>query len=386
LKACGIVVEYNPFHNGHKFHAQQARESGADVVVAVMSGNFLQRGEPAILNKWQRARAALENGVDIVVELPPAWAVQSADFFSRGAIKILQALGCSFLCFGTDITEPFDYEKFAQFEQRNQEQINQLFQKYPAENLTYTQKMNAVLAELYPDYVQGDQLPNHILAMGYARENQRYSTPMQLLPIQRKQAAYHSKELGRGQIASATAIRKAVQLKQEVKAYVPSRIEADLRATTIEWEDFWPLLHYQLTATPVEQLRKIYQVTEGLEYRIKECLPAASFADFMAALKTKRYTRTRLQRLMCYILFQVTTEEVEQAQANTEIHLLGFNEAGKNYLKQIKKQLDLPLISKFGKKEGQQYSYSLRVDQIYQLASAQITEQNFGRSPIFLKN
>ena len=109
MQACGIVVEYNPFHNGHEFHVQQARKaSGADVVVAVMSGNFLQRGEPAIVDKWQRARAALENGVDLIVELPPAWSVQSADFFAKGAIRILQSLDCSFLCFGTDAPEPFD--------------------------------------------------------------------------------------------------------------------------------------------------------------------------------------------------------------------------------------------------------------------------------------
>lgn len=106
----------------------------------------------------------------------------------------------------------------------------------------------------------------------------------------------------------------------------------------------------------------------------------------MALLKTKRYTRTRLQRLMCYLLFQATSEEVQQAQKNTGIRILGFTTAGQTYLKQVKKKTDLPLISKFGKKESERFGYSLRVDQIYQLASPQIVEQNFGRSPIFLKN
>lgn len=103
MRSCGIVVEYNPFHNGHRYHAEKARElSGADVVVAVMSGNFLQRGEPAIIDKWARTKTALQNGVDLVVELPFSWAVQSADYFARGSIKLLQALKCDALCFGTD--------------------------------------------------------------------------------------------------------------------------------------------------------------------------------------------------------------------------------------------------------------------------------------------
>ena len=118
------------------------------------------------------------------------------------------------------------------------------------------------------------------------------------------------------------------------------------------------MLQYQLIATPLEQLRTRYQVTEGLEYRIKDCLHATSFAEFMALLKTKRYTRTRLQRLMCYLLFQATSEEVQQAQKNTGIRILGFTTAGQTYLKQVKKKTDLPLISKFGKKESERFGYS----------------------------
>jgi predicted nucleotidyltransferase len=387
MKACGIVVEYNPFHNGHKFHAQEARKkSGAEVVVAVMSGNFLQRGEPAIIDKWQRARGALENGVDLVVELPPAWSVQSADFFAKGAVKILHSLGCSSLCFGTDAPEPFDYEAFARFEENNQELIDQLFQENASENQTYTQKMHRAFAAVYPEFLTEARLPNHILGMRYAWENLQYPTPMKLFPIPRKQAAYHSQELPHGEIASATAIRQAVKSGQEIQAYVPQSVGKDLLGPWVDWETFWPLLQYQLIATPLEQLKTRYQVTEGLEYRIKDCLHASSFADFMALLKTKRYTRARLQRLMCYLLFQATSEEVHQAQKDTGIRILGFTPAGQSYLKQVKKASSLPLLSKFGKKESERFGYSLRVDQIYQLASPKIAEQNFGCSPIFLKN
>ena len=128
MKACGIIVEYNPFHNGHRYHAQQARQqSGAEVVIAIMSGNFLQRGEPALLDKWARTEEALQNGVDLVIELPTAWSVQSADYFANGGIKLLQALQCESLCFGTDSTSAIDYAAFGQFVQENQSLIDQTF-------------------------------------------------------------------------------------------------------------------------------------------------------------------------------------------------------------------------------------------------------------------
>ena len=111
MEACGVIVEYNPFHNGHLYHLQQARaQSKAEVVVAVMSGNFLQRGEPAVIDKWKRAEAALANGADLVVELPFEWVVQSADYFAKGAVAILQSLKCTSLCFGTDSAVSIDYQ------------------------------------------------------------------------------------------------------------------------------------------------------------------------------------------------------------------------------------------------------------------------------------
>lgn len=132
MRSCGIVVEYNPFHNGHRYHAQKARElSNADVVVAVMSGNFLQRGEPAIIDKWARAKAALENGVDLVVELPFAWAVQSADYFAKGSIALLQALKCDALCFGTESENSFDYADYGSFFVKEKEAIDKLFHELP---------------------------------------------------------------------------------------------------------------------------------------------------------------------------------------------------------------------------------------------------------------
>ena len=181
MKACGIIVEYNPFHNGHRYHAQQARQqSGAEVVIAIMSGNFLQRGEPALLDKWARAEEALQNGVDLVIELPTAWSVQSADYFAKGGIKLLQALQCESLCFGTDSTSAIDYAAFGQFVQENQSLIDQTFHALTDKQLSYPQKMTAVFRQVYPESRFDFSSPNHILGMSYAKENATYPTPMTL--------------------------------------------------------------------------------------------------------------------------------------------------------------------------------------------------------------
>lgn len=136
---------------------------------------------------------------------------------------------------------------------------------------------------------------------------------------------------------------------------------------------------------PLEKLAAIYQMEEGLEYRLKQYVTAAdSFADFIKLLKTKRYTQTRLQRLACYVLFQVTKAEMKEAQAHPFIRVLGYTKQGQHYLKEVKKELTLPLIAKFGKKEAQRYGLSLRIDQIYQQGNAQISEQNFRRIPLFI--
>ena len=141
MQACGLIVEYNPFHNGHLYHAKKARElSGAQVIVAVMSGNFLQRGEPALVDKWQRAQAAVANGVDLVIELPVEWAVQAADYFAYGGIQLLSAIGCQSVCFGTDADNPFDYQAFGQQYYTQKVQIDAAFKQTSSENWHFETK------------------------------------------------------------------------------------------------------------------------------------------------------------------------------------------------------------------------------------------------------
>lgn len=376
MRSCGIIVEYNPFHNGHAYHAQQARRlSQADVVIAVMSGNFLQRGEPAIMDKWQRTEVALQNGVDLVVELPFSWAAQSADYFAKGGIKLLQALQCDALCFGTDEGSEFDYQAYGDFFQTNQSRIDQKFQTLPT-GLSYPEKMAAVIRDLYPKSKAFP--PNHILGLSYAKENAQYERPMEIFPLQRKDSGYHETTLQNAKFASATGIRQAYFAKESWQPFVPVQTERLLQQG-ISWQDFWPYLQYQLTVDSLTQLRSVYQMREGLEHRLKQ-VQGVDFMDWLQQVKTKRYTQPRLQRLAAYTLLQVRPEEIRQEQKQTMLHVLGFTKAGQAYLKAQRKNFSLPIAAKIGQVESQQHFLTYRGDQVYQLITK--TEQNFGRVPL----
>lgn len=382
MKACGIIVEYNPFHNGHLYHAKIAREkSQAEVVIAVMSGNFLQRGEPAMLDKWTRAEEALENGVDLVVELPFAYAVQSADYFAKGGIKLLQALACEAVCFGTDYKNEIDYAAFGQFTVENQQAIDEAYQKIKNNGMSYPQQMTQVFRELYSEIILDFSSPNHILAMGYAKENALFPNPMKLLPIHRKDSQYHDKKLGET-IASATAIRKTVlQEKRVPEKVIPKKTCEDLQQIPlVSWENYWNLLKYQILTSSVEELRGIYQMSEGIEYRLKEKIQEAlTFQDFVEKVKTKRYTWTRLQRLFTYLLLNVTREQIEEVWNASYLRVLGFNHAGQRYLKERKADFTLPTVTNLSQK--QPLHLDVKAGQIYQLGNQKIQLQDAGRYP-----
>ncbi|MBL1230832.1 nucleotidyltransferase [Enterococcus sp. BWB1-3] len=390
MKACGIIVEYNPFHNGHAYHIEKAREaSKAEVIVAVMSGNFLQRGEPAIIDKWMRTAEALKNGVDLVVELPFYWAVQSADYFARGGVKLLQALNCESLCFGTDSPSENDYQSFGEFTAANQQLIERKYKEINQQHLSYSRQMTQVFQELYPSLHLDFSSPNHILGLSYAKENAQYEHPMSLLPIKRNVSKYNEEKIHQ-EFASATAVRNGAFKGQwgALKMVIPDQTLIDLtQKKLVSWEDYWPLLKYRLISSSYEELQQIYQMTEGIEYRLKEkALKAETFHQFIESVKTKRYTWTRLQRLAVYILTNISAEEIYQGWNNSYLNILGMTEKGQSYLKIQKKKSKLPILTKQMKNTEKYFKIGVKCDRIYQLGNNGIAEQNSGRFPIRIKN
>lgn len=381
MKACGVIVEYNPFHNGHKYHLKEAKkQSKADCVIAVMSGNWVQRGQAALIDKWKRASYALENGCDLVIELPPHYALQSADGFAKGGIKLLNDLQISSLCFGTDQQDYFDYHSFGQQLVENEKKIIQELEYLKHSGISYPQQMKIVYETIGLDGKWNTQTPNHLLGLTYAKEVIKQNPTIQLLPLLRKGSGYHE-ALKNEKQASASGIREALINEQwgKIQPQVPFQVYKDLKEKkTVSWNDFYPLLQYQVMVQSKDSLQHIYQMTEGLENRCKESITAPTFSAFIEKMKTKRYSYPRLSRLSTCILLQLTTKEMLNPM---DYHyILGFTSIGQRYLRQIKKELSFPLISKPSKKTNQIMALNHKCDGVYQLVPG-VEEQIRGKFP-----
>ena len=356
----GIIAEFNPFHNGHKYLLEQAK----GLKIVAMSGNFMQRGEPAIVDKWTRAQMALENGADLVVELPFLVSVQAADFFGQGAVDILAQLGIDTLAFGTE--EVLDYQKIADLYAEHSDEMERYIAELP-DSLSYPQKTQAMWKKFAGLDFSGDT-PNHVLALAYAKAIAGRN--IKLHPIQRQGAGYHSVDKD-VDFASATAIRQHQEDQDFLGRFMPS-VELFENASKVSWEDYFQLLRYQILSNP--DLSTIYQVNQEMAVRIKEAIKIAkSIEELVELVATKRYTKARVRRLLTYILVQARESDLPEA-----IHVLGFTEKGRQYLKALKEQVNL--VSRIGKEPWD--AITQKADQIYQLGHPSIAEQNFGRVPI----
>lgn len=359
----GIVAEYNPFHTGHKYLLEQAE----GIKIVAMSGNFVQRGEPAIVDKWTRANMALEHGADIVVELPFLVSVQSADHFARGAIAILNRLGVQQLVFGTE--ELVDYQAIAAIYAKSSKEMEAYITQLPS-HLSYPQKTQQMWKEFAGLDFTGET-PNHILGLAYAKAVA--GTSIRLCPIQRQGAGFHS-EKTLTSYASATAIRKEAANLVTIEKFLPS-VSLFAEAPKLSWEDYFPLLRYQILTH--QDLTQVFQVNEELARRIRISIgKAATIEELVEAVATKRYTRARIRRMLTYILVNAT-----EISLPTGVHVLGFTKKGQSYLKKRKEQVSL--ITRIGKEPWD--ALTQQADRIYQLGNAQVAEQTYGRFPIMIK-
>ncbi|URN93349.1 MAG: nucleotidyltransferase [Candidatus Pristimantibacillus lignocellulolyticus] len=371
MNAVGLIVEYNPFHNGHLHHLQQSKQiAQRDAVVAVMSGNFLQRGEPALLDKWTRTKMALQGGCDLVIELPVAYATSSAEWFAHGSIALLQATGVvDSFCFGTESGQLTPLLQAAKLVSEESPQFKQQLESYLNLGLSYPQAYSSALTQLYDqssaeDHLNKEErfrfdLPNHTLGLHYLIARQRIGSAMTPYTITREKAQYNDELPTDLAIASATAIRKLLLEHSSldvIKSYVPSSTYQLLIAqqqqgiTPMHWENFATPLFHTLAVSSSENLATYREIEEGLQHRIKYCLrslPQYTLDQLLLQLKTKRYTKTKLQRALLAILLQHQKHHFQREQlANgiQYIRVLGFTERGQALLKQMKKTATLPII------------------------------------------
>ena len=360
MTVTGIIAEFNPFHNGHKYLLEQAE----GLKIVAMSGNFVQRGEPAIVDKWTRAQMALENGADLVVELPFLVSVQSADHFAKGAVEILSRLGIDQLTFGTE--EVIDYQAIATVYSEKEVEMEAFLRSLP-DDLSYPQKTQKMW-ETFAGVEFTGNTPNHILGLAYAKACA--GKGIALKAIQRQGAGYHSEEKEVA-YASATSLRLHKEDQDFVDKFMPNS-QLYQSAPQVTWEEYYQLLNYQILTHP--DLTQIFQVNEELANRIKDAIRSAcSVEDLVNQVATKRYTKARVRRILTYILVGAREEILPAA-----IHVLGFTEKGQAHLKSLKGQVDL--VTRIGKEPWD--ALSQQADQVYQLGHPQLPEQTWGRVPV----
>ena len=350
MQVTGIIAEYNPFHNGHQYHIRQAKRLTQQPVIVAMSGSFMQRGEPAILSKWQRAALAVSCGADLVLELPCAFTLRSAEFFAQGGVSLLAASGCvNALCCGVESAD-CDFPALARIacDAGVQEQLQALLRQ----GTSYASAWEQLFAAHSEKLEKPLSSPNDILALSYTQAILRHGYDIEPLYVQRQDSGYNSTEIS-STLASATAIRQALATGNASwqQAVPPATQDALLHAGYDE-RLLWQLICYRLRLLSPAEIAARTECSEGLENRLKQAADRGSLAQAVAACSSKRYTASRCRRLLLQLLCDVPREAWAQQHA-AYLRVLAFNDTGRQLLKQMKKTAALPLITKLGR--GWQY-------------------------------
>lgn len=317
MNICGIVCEYNPFHNGHAYHIQKAKEiTSCDLLVCVMSGNVVQRGEMAICDKWERARTAIENGCDLVVELPYPFVVQRADRFAHGALQVLKQAGINSIVFGSECADIHTLTRYAQ------KQID--YSIHQTQGVSCAKALETVFDERLSS--------NDMLAIFYIRET--FGTAITPYAIKRTNS-YHDLDTSDA-IASASAIRHAFHNKEDITHMTSMNPDVFMPYT---WSDYYPYLQTQLMTANTEQLASLFLVDEGIEGLLKkQAAQHMDYASFLDACTSRRYTKASLQRTLMHILTQTSKQEINTLMEPDYLRILAFNSAGRAHLRTLQDQ------------------------------------------------
>ncbi len=328
MKTVGIIAEFNPFHNGHKYFIGEIKKRlNADCVIAVMSGNFTQRGEIASFDMYERAKVACANGVDLVLEIPPQFVLQSAQYYARHGVYLLENLGCvDILAFGSECGDLEQLQLLA-------EQINPDFLKDMKQGVSYGKAMGTSAFM---------QSPNNILGVEYLRALKVFGSAMQPFTIKRIAVSHHA-DAPVGEFASASWIRESLKNNRDVTNFVPALPDGNLT----DEKYLFPLLRYCLIQGMQKDYSKILNISEGLEHRIFSFRNASSMSELLTKIKCKRYPLTRIRRALYSILLQLY--QTEESPQYTRV--LAFTQAGQSLLRCIKKESPLRVYSRITKKD-----------------------------------
>lgn len=340
MRASGLVVEYNPFHNGHKYHLEKACEIDKESVkIAVMSGDFVQRGEPAIINRWKRAEMALKNGIDIVVELPVFYSCQSAEIFAVGSVGILNELKCSNIIFGSEKSDIDSLKRIAEIEETEE------FKNIIKENLSNGDSYPTAYSKTLKKIERKDIFlaSNDILGVEYIKAIKYWNSSMVPMLIKREKTGYYEENIYEN-FASATAVRKFLKENIDIGNLVPKESfkilkEERERNKLTYLENFYSLLRYEIIRNK-SILSNIQDMEKGYENRLYEmAVKNYEFKNFYEGIISKRFTQGRTQRILIHILTGITQKLTQEVKKEIPyVKILGFNNKGREYLNFLKKE------------------------------------------------
>lgn len=371
MKTAGIIAEYNPFHTGHQYHIEQTRQvTGAEYIIVVMSGDFVQRGAPALLSKFTRAEMALLGGADLVLELPASCSCQSAEYFAHHGVSLLHALGCvDYLSFGSECGDISQLQSAVAFLQNESAEYKEHLKTLLKSGHSFPAARAKAVAAFCSENIHLQAVldsPNNILGIEYLKALKRLQSTMTPVTVTRKGSSYHCETLPESgypvdtdsqipdTLPSASALRKAILKNdhdhssiEQIRSCFPVSVREKYKNTlsSMEFlteEDFSILLHWTLYQTEDQQLLRFQDVDSFLCNRIRKTRDSyASFSQYAALLKTKDITYTRICRALFHILLQI-----ENPSRISYARILGFRRSAAPLLTQIRKNTSIPLISK----------------------------------------
>lgn len=377
MKIIGIIGEYNPIHLGHIYQIQKTKEQYPDsLIILITNSCFTQRGDVSILNKWNKTKICLENNIDLIVELPFAFATQSADIFAASAIKILNDLQINILSFGSESNNLEKINHIADT-QINNPKYNPLVKKYLNQGINYPTAMSKALIDLLGYTITE---PNDLLALSYIKEIKKNNYPITPIAIKRI-GKYHEKTIT-NHIMNASLIRELFRNKTDISPYIAPNSQKYLYQNLAN-ESYFPYLKYKILST---KDLSIYQtVEEGIENRIKKVINQSnSWEELVQNIKTKRYTYNKINRMLIHILTSFTKQEANHLTIDY-IRVLGFNTHGKQHLNKIKKSINIPIITHYKQNISPLLDLELRATSIYYLPiDSTQTKDEFQRKPIII--
>lgn len=371
MKNVGVIAEYNPFHNGHLYHLNEAKKMFPNCnFILVLIGNFTQRGEVSIIDKWDKTKIALEYGYDLVVELPFLFATQAANIYAKGAIDILNYLNCDYLVFGSETNDVKLLENLVSITHDN-EKYEKLVKKAIDDGLNYPSACSFALSKV--SNVKIDK-PNDVLALEYVRQIKNTNSKITAVSIKRTNN-YHDENI-RGNVTSATSIRKNVNNVRLIKKAMPNKVINYIKE--VDYDTYFNLLKYQINTSC--NLNEYIGVDEGIENKLKKVINNVSSIDeLILNVKSKRYSYNRIQRTLLHVLCKNKKED-NDLKINY-VRVLGLNNNGKKILKEAKKG-NVPIITKFKKEYEPLFKEDIKASLVYAILTNYDVKKDYASSII----